>query len=314
MIENKKDIQKQKEEVSNWWNSEKTKKWHNFYYTTDYKDYSHLLLRQKKSIDYLKKLYPDPKNIKVLELGYGGGQTAKKMLDIGYNVTGIDISEHFNQETSLKNSDYIKKGQAKFLTRSIDDNFPFEDDSFDVVIVLGALQYVGDLDNCMKNISRTLKKNGHFILTQSNMYSLHSLFSLRGFLLKIVYLVTDEKYMLQKSFRSILIDSKLKKYFSKYKHSKLLNNFFFTKGDENWKFKIKKRLFNFKRLEKILKNYNFLVINKDCATFLFARKGFFYYVKLLTDKFLQFLSSVFIFNFLRNLSDNIILISKNNKS
>ena len=158
MIENKKDIEKQKEEVSNWWNSEKTKKWHNFYYTTDYKDYSHLLLRQKKSIDYLKKLYPDPKNIKVLELGYGGGQTAKKMLDIGYNVTGIDISEHFNQETSLKNSDYIKKGQAKFLTRSIDDNFPFEDNSFDVVIVLGALQYVGDLDNCMKNISRTLKK------------------------------------------------------------------------------------------------------------------------------------------------------------
>ena len=67
MIENKKDIEKQKEEVSNWWNSEKTKKWHNFYYTTDYKDYSHLLLRQKKSIDYLKKLYPDPKNIKVVD-------------------------------------------------------------------------------------------------------------------------------------------------------------------------------------------------------------------------------------------------------
>ena len=146
------------------------------------------------------------------------------------------------------------------------------------------------------------------------MYSLHSLFSFRGFLLKIVYLVTDEKYMLQKSFRSILIDSKLNKYFNKYKYSKLLNNSFFIKGDENWKFKIKKRLFNFKRLEKILKDYNFLVINKDCATFLFARKGFFYYVKLLTDKFLQFLSSVFIFKFLRNLSDNIILISKNNKS
>ena len=45
--------------------------------------------------------------------------------------------------------------------------------------------------------------------------------------------------MLQKSLRSILIDSKLKKYFNKYEHSKLLNTFF-IKGDENWKFKIKK--------------------------------------------------------------------------
>ena len=37
-----------------------------------------------------------------------------KMLDIGYNVTGIDISEHFNQETSLKNHDYIKKVKQSF--------------------------------------------------------------------------------------------------------------------------------------------------------------------------------------------------------
>ena len=43
----------QDKEVKDWWNDDKTKKWHHFTYDSDNPLSHHLVLRQKKVIDYL---------------------------------------------------------------------------------------------------------------------------------------------------------------------------------------------------------------------------------------------------------------------
>ena len=45
----------QDQEVKNWWNDDKTKKWHNFTYDKNNPLSSHLILRQKKVLEYYQK-------------------------------------------------------------------------------------------------------------------------------------------------------------------------------------------------------------------------------------------------------------------
>ena len=88
----------QRKEVSRWWNDDRTKKWHEFTYDKNNFLSHHLILRQKKVLDYLKLLNL-PKESKILELGGGAGQAAKKICALGYNLTGIDISKHLCDES-----------------------------------------------------------------------------------------------------------------------------------------------------------------------------------------------------------------------
>ena len=101
----------QDKEVSGWWNDDRTKKWHNFTYEKDNPLSHHLILRQKKVLDYLKLLNL-PKGSKVLELGGGAGQTAQKICELGFDTTGIDISKHLCEESEKKCEKFVNEGTA----------------------------------------------------------------------------------------------------------------------------------------------------------------------------------------------------------
>ena len=116
--------------VSGWWNDDRTKKWHDFTYDKDNPLSHHLILRQKKVLDYLK-LLKLPNGSKVLELGGGAGQTAKKICELGYDVTGIDISKHLCDESEKKCEKYVKNGTARFINQSMEKKFPINDDEFE---------------------------------------------------------------------------------------------------------------------------------------------------------------------------------------
>ena len=73
------DYSKQKKEVSGWWNSDGVNKWDIMYDDYSIHDIEYLRNRQNiilKIVDDLKK---DNKVNNVLELGYGGGQTALEL-------------------------------------------------------------------------------------------------------------------------------------------------------------------------------------------------------------------------------------------
>ena len=68
----------------------------------------------------------------------------------------------------------------------------------------------------------------------------------------------------------MLCESKLGKYFKKYENSKLMNLNFMIKGTDELDYKIRKRLYSFNRLKKLLNNFNFDI--KKTEQLFFPRK------------------------------------------
>lgn len=303
----------QDNEVSEWWNSEKTKKWH--HYTYDKENYlsHHLILRQKKVLEYLDSLNL-PSGSRIIELGCGAGQLAKKICDLGYNYVGLDISKHLCEESEKKCKKYVDEGSAVFINQSIEKQFNIKDLQFDVCIIVGSIQYVGNLENCFEEIKKSLKKNAHIIICQANMYPLVDIIYPRQLLLKLVYFFCDEEFLISPSLKSILCESKLKKYFKKYENSKIMNTNFMTKGSEELRYKIRKRLYSYRRLKNIMKYFDFKIVRKTGATFFFPKKNFFYFFWYSLDLFLQKLLDFKILGFLINFSDNIIILGKKNEN
>lgn len=303
------NIELQDKEVSGWWNDERTKKWHEHTYDKNNPLSHHLILRQKKVLSYLQQLNL-PKGAKVLELGGGAGQTAKKICELNFNFTGIDISQHLIDESNKKCEQYVNNGTAKFICQSMEKKFPLNNDEFDVCIIVGSMQYVGDLNMCFAEINRVLKKNGNLIICQANMYPLLDIIKPRHMILKLVYFFLNEEFLLSPSFKSILCDSKLGKYFKKYEESKFMNSRFMTKGTDKWDYKIRKRLYSYSRLKKILNKFNYNVKKKTGATFFFPKVNIFFYFWFTLDFILQKILDFKIIPFLINFSDNIVILAK----
>jgi len=304
-----KDQSKQDKEVAGWWNSEKTKKWHDFTYDINNPLSNHLILRQNKIINYLRELNL-PKDSKILELGCGGGQTAIKICEMGYKYVGMDISKHLCDETERKIKEYVNLGKAEVINQSIEKEYPYPDSEFDACIVIGASQYVGDLEFYFKEIKRSLKKDSYFLIAQANMYPLFAIQSFRLFVRNIFYKLCDQEFWISASFKSMLFETKFGNYFRKYENSKFMNSSFMTEGEQNLKFAIKKRLYSRSRLKKIFNLNGFEVSKETGATFFWPKKNYLYWLWFSLDFILQKLLDFRIFPFLMNVSDNIIFIVK----
>lgn len=109
----------------------------------------------------LKKLLPDFKGKRVLDLGCGYGWHCIYALENGAcEVTGVDISEKMlavaKQKTSFKNVTYI--------------NMPIEDidfkvSSFDIVISSLAFHYIKSFEDIVKRVYKCLSNDGYFVFS-----------------------------------------------------------------------------------------------------------------------------------------------------
>ena len=108
------------------------------------------------------------------------------------------------------------------------------------------------------------------------MYSLHSFFGIRKFLLKACYFFLNQEFVISPCFRDMLLETKLNFFFKRYENSKFMNSHFMVKGDDPWTYKIRKRLYNYFRFKKILKLFEFEILDHTNATFVFPKNGFFF--------------------------------------
>tara|TARA_B100001027_G_scaffold214234_1_gene186129 strand:+ start:257 stop:1039 length:783 start_codon:yes stop_codon:yes gene_type:complete len=146
--------------VASYWNNK---------YQQSYHPYLHG--RQKMVLEMISDLNL-PKGSKCLELGCGGGQNAIKYLDFGFDVHGVDSSDEL-----LKTANEIRFSESKLSFSNVDLNIkmPFDDESFDLVIVVGTLQYLMEPSACVKEVARVLKSGGYFIVCQRNALSFNVL-------------------------------------------------------------------------------------------------------------------------------------------
>ena len=101
---------------------------------------------------YLKKMYYIrkfldllPKGMKILDVGCGEGVLVEEYLAKGYSIQGIDL----NYESEI-----VRRGDIL--------NMPFEDKSFDVVLLLDVFEHLAfsDQPKALKEIQRVLGGGG----------------------------------------------------------------------------------------------------------------------------------------------------------
>ena len=96
----------------------------------------------------------------ILDVGCGIGNTsfyiAKKYK---CDVTGVDLSEIAIERANMRRKRSYMKNRLKFLVADI-QLLPFEDESFDVVIVENVLSLIGDKQMAIKETLRVTKPSG----------------------------------------------------------------------------------------------------------------------------------------------------------
>ena len=104
--------------------------------------------RYDHMLSFIKK-YSD-KESRVLDIGCGAGGLIKYLKSKYYvNLYGIDPIEAYVKEAKDEN---IKVGNVF--------NIPFDDNSFDIVVLDQVLEHLNDLNKAMKEIHRVLDKGG----------------------------------------------------------------------------------------------------------------------------------------------------------
>ena len=312
----KKELESHQTAVKSWWNSENTKeKWQGTTYQRKFETHLHYWVRQEKTLKFLDELRL-PKESKILELGYGGAETALEILERGYTYYGLDISGHLCEHAKKKCFKYVEKKKAFFYEKSLEEKFDFNDNFFDVVIICGAIHYAGNLTNSFLEVKRVLKKNGKYIIGQGNMYTLNDLTNPRKLLKCIIWFITREdfQYSYSLSFRDMLLETKLKKFFIKFQNTKFLNSKFMTKYSNTWKYKIHKRMFSDRSMKKIIEKNDFKIIDVYGGPFLYSSDENKSMIRNFINNFLQKLLDKKIFKFLIKVSDNFIYMSEPNNT
>jgi len=137
------------------------KKYHKLLHLKDLKIYSKLLRLPQK-----------PNNSKkILDVGCSSGRDLIKKFKDGYDCYGFDT----DKKTILDASKFFKKNniKCKFVC-SNGMNIPFRNETFDEILCNNVIEHVEDDEKCIKEIYRTLKRNGRlqmFVPDKRNLYT-----------------------------------------------------------------------------------------------------------------------------------------------
>jgi len=157
---NKKEVEKFSKIAEEWWDpSGKFKPLHNF------NPIRIKYIKDNIVKDFNIKSSDKPfENIKILDIGCGGGLLSEPMCRLGANVVGIDASKKnievakFHAKKSRLKIDYKVASPEKLKTKI----------KFDVILNMEIVEHVEDINFFIKESSKLLKKNGVMFVATLN--------------------------------------------------------------------------------------------------------------------------------------------------
>jgi 2-polyprenyl-6-hydroxyphenyl methylase/3-demethylubiquinone-9 3-methyltransferase len=157
---NKKEIEKFSRIAEEWWNPDgKFKPLHNFNpirikYIKDniVKDFN------------ISSSYKPLKNIKILDIGCGGGLLSEPMCRLGASVVGIDASKKNIKVAKF----HAKKNKLKIEYKVASPEMLKTKAKFDVILNMEIVEHVEDINFFIKESSKLLKKNGLMFVATLN--------------------------------------------------------------------------------------------------------------------------------------------------
>ncbi len=169
---NKKEIDKFSKLASEWWDPNgKFKPLHKF-------NPVRLNYIKKSILDKLKKRSSGKslKNIKVLDIGCGGGLLCEPLSKLGAKVIGIDASERNIKIAKT----HAKKSKLKINYYCASPENFISKEKFDVVLNMEIVEHVEDVNLFLKESSKFLKKNGIMFIATLNKTLKSYIFAILG--------------------------------------------------------------------------------------------------------------------------------------
>jgi SAM-dependent methyltransferase len=110
-----------------------------------------------------QSIYPEEKNLKVLDIGCGTGETLTFLQSYLKSPTlyGID-----NSPTAIK---FAKSRGHKNILKVNAKNLPFKANTFDYILLLDVIEHLKDDIAILKEAKRVLKKTGKIIITAPSL-------------------------------------------------------------------------------------------------------------------------------------------------
>ncbi len=115
------------------------------------------------------------KNLKILDLGCGGGLTCEPLARLGADVTGIDFIKKNIQvakEHSFKSCLKIKYVKQDLMNINFKTNY-------DVVLMLEIIEHITNWKELIEKVSKILKPNGKIIISTINKNYLSKIFAIK---------------------------------------------------------------------------------------------------------------------------------------
>ena len=169
---NKKEIEKFSKIAKEWWNPNgKFKPLHKFNPIR----ISYIKENIIKTFKLNQKKSP-LKNIKVLDIGCGGGLLAEPMCRLGAKVTAIDASEKNINVAKL----HAKKNNLKINYICTSPEKLKNDNKFDVILNMEIVEHVEDINFFLRSCSKLLKKNGIMFVATLNKTLKSYIFAIVG--------------------------------------------------------------------------------------------------------------------------------------
>lgn len=101
---------------------------------------------------------------KILDLGCGDGDYARRLKDLGFDVTAGDIDK----------ARFRYKNEIEFKHCDITKEMPFADNTFDYVLLMEVVEHLRNPYTVISEINRIIKKGGSLIISTPNILSLKS--------------------------------------------------------------------------------------------------------------------------------------------
>lgn len=123
--------------------------------------------RTKREIEFLIKELELDKSMKILDLACGHGRHANRLAELGYNVTGVDITQGFLE---IAKSDAKKKGiTVEYIQKDMRE-ISFKEEFDRVILLFTSFGLFDDEENfkVLENVARSLKSGGLFCFDTFN--------------------------------------------------------------------------------------------------------------------------------------------------